>query len=304
VRPRISVIVPTFRRPALLQQCLDSLATQDCDASAFEIVVVDDGSNDSTPDVVRTARARMANLAYEAQPRNRGPAAARNRAVSTSRGDLLLFIDDDIVASHSLVSTHLRLHDGSSSDQGVLGLVEWLPSLHVTPFMRWLDSTTFQFAYGQMTAGRLAHPAEAFYTCNLSLHRSIFETVGGFDERFPYPAYEDTELATRLADKGFVLDYHPEALAWHARAITLPEFARRMERGAESAVLWQRVDPNVAVDVEGLARAARQPYRHLLLRLVAPLGLRFAGRDLRSNYYWSEIGRAYGRGLERARRAA
>ncbi|HET6908288.1 MAG TPA: glycosyltransferase [Mycobacteriales bacterium] len=299
VTPRVSVIIPTYRRPALLAQCLTSLAGQDAAAGSFEAVVVDDGSGDETPQVLQQHEQRLS-LSWCSQASNRGPAAARNKAVALARGDLLLFIDDDVVASPSLVTTHLRLHESTTDTEGVLGYVDWLPSLDVTPFMRWLDTTTFQFAYHELTPGRLPHPADAFYTCNLSMRRRIFEDVGGFDERFPYPAYEDTELACRLAEKGFTLEYRPEALGWHARAITLREFERRMSRVAESAVLWQQHEPDLTISVEGLAGAARPWWRHALLRLLSPLPVRVAGRDLRSNYYWSVIGRGYARGLARA----
>jgi GT2 family glycosyltransferase len=298
--PRMSVIVPTYRRPGLLSQCLSALAGQDAPAGSFEVVVVDDGSGDETAEVLRHHDGSLPALTWRSQPSNRGPAAARNEAVRLANGELLLFIDDDIVASPSLVATHLRLHESTSDKDGVLGFVDWLPSLRVTPFMRWLDTTTFQFAYHELSPGRLPHPADAFYTCNLSMRRGLFDDVNGFDERFPYPAYEDTELACRLADKGFTLDYRPEALAWHARAITLREFEQRMGKVAESAVLWQEGARDLSISVEGLAQAARPWWRHALLRLLAPLPFRVAGRNLRSNYYWSVVGRGYARGLRRA----
>jgi GT2 family glycosyltransferase len=239
-------------------------------------------------------------LTWQSQPVNRGPAAARNRAVEMASADLLLFLDDDIVATPNLVSTHLRLHENQPETHAVVGLVEWLPSLEVTPFMRWLDEHPFQFGYADLVPGRLPHPADAFYTCNLSLHRRLLDAVGGFDERFPYPAYEDTELACRLADKGLLLEFRPEALAWHSRAITLQEFSVRMQRVAESAVLWRQSSPTLPISVDGLAKAGRPWWRHVLLRLLSPLPMRVAGRDLRSNYYWSVIGRAYATGLARA----
>jgi len=307
VTPRVSVIIPTYRRPELLKKCLASLAEQDAAPTDVEVVVIDDASGDRTPQVLAKAAETMPALTWRSKAANEGPAAARNQAIALARGDLLLFLDDDIVATPTLVSTHLRLHDGEPETHAVVGLVEWLPALHVTPFMRWLDSTTFQFAYADMQPGRLPHPADAFYTCNLSLRRRMVDAVGGFDERFPYPAYEDTELACRLADKGLTLDYRPEALAWHSRAITMHEFSSRMGRVAESAVLWREHSHTLPISVDGLAGAARPWWRHTLLRLLSPIPLRVGGRDLRSNYYWSVVGRGYARGLSRAnagRRAA
>jgi GT2 family glycosyltransferase len=301
---RLAVVVPTYRRPDLLRRCLTSLREQTVSASSFEIAVVDDASADATPDVLRAAAEQMPNLVWASQPRNRGPAAARNRAVAMTSAPLVLFIDDDVVAAPDLVATHLRLHEGAPSTHGVVGLVEWLPELTVTPFMHWLDGTNLQFAFHTwLEPGPLGHPSDAFYTCNLSLHREIFEAAGAFDERFPYPAYEDIELGIRLAKLGFVLTYDPQALGWHARAITLPEFTSRMSKVAESAVLLRSSHPELNVDVDGPVSARRPAVVRAALRLVQGVLPRVGGKDVRSAYYWSEVGAAWQRGLHRAERA-
>jgi len=295
---RLTVVVPTYRRPELLRRCLDSLRDQSVAAAEFEVAVVDDASPDASPEVLRAAAAHMPNLVWESQPANRGPAAARNRAVGMSTAPLLLFMDDDVVAAPDLVATHLRLHEGAPTTHGVVGLVEWLPELEVTPFMHWLDGTNLQFAFHTwLQPGPLAHPSDAFYTCNLSLHREIFDAAGGFDERFPYPAYEDIELGVRLARLGFVLHYDPQALGWHARAITLEEFRARMSKVAESAVLLRASHPELDVDVDGPGAAGRPASVRRLLGLAQRVTPRLFGRDLRSAYFWSEVGAAWQRGL-------
>ena len=297
----LAVVVPTYRRPELLRRCLDALLTQDVEPGTFEVAVVDDGSGDATTVVLEEMSRRLPNLVWAAQPVNRGPAAARNRAVAMTTAPLLLFLDDDIVATPSLLRTHLDLHADAPPNRGFVGLVEWLPELHVTPFMRWLDSTYLQFAYQTtLRPGPLSHPSEAFYTCNLSLTRSMFDTVGGFDERFPYPAYEDIEIGVRLAEAGFELHYRPEALAWHSRAMTLRQFAARMEKVAESAVVLQQTHPELPVDTHGMLEASRPRWVRTALAVVAPLMPRIGRRNLRSALYWSTIAAAWSRGLSRA----
>ncbi|HVU73316.1 MAG TPA: glycosyltransferase [Mycobacteriales bacterium] len=295
----LTVIVPTYRRPALLRRCLASLREQTVDARAFTVSVVDDGSGDETPQLLEQLAATMPNLTWAVQPRNAGPAAARNRAVQQSGGALLLFVDDDVVARPELVERHLALHAAAAPQDGFVGRVQWEPTLAVTPFMRWLDGTDLQFRYETgLQPGLLASPEEAFYTCNLSLRREVFEASGGFDERFPYPAYEDIELGWRLGRAGFRLTYAPEALAYHARAITLREFTARMEKVAESAVLLQRTHPEVPVRIDVSA-----PPGALAAALTATLATivpRLGGRDVRSRHYWDAVTRAYARGRKRA----
>jgi glycosyltransferase involved in cell wall biosynthesis len=295
----ISVLVPTYKRPDLLGRCLASLAEQDVDATSFEVVAVDDGSGDATPRVLEEHAARMRNLRGFSLPANAGPAAARNRAINEAAGDLVLFVDDDIVAPPSLVATHLRLHDTARGDRhlGVLGRVDWHPDLEVTPFMHWLDTSGLQFGFDTwLQEGPVVPPAAAFYTCNLSMHRDLLAEVGAFDERFPYPAYEDMELAWRLERHGFRLEYRPEAQAFHARAIDLATFRARMAKVAESAALLRRVQPDFPIDETQFEGTV--PGRTELLRLR--LKARRGDASARARLYRAEIRAGYQEGRARA----
>jgi GT2 family glycosyltransferase len=296
----ITVVVPTFRRPRLLRRCLESLAIQEVDQARVEIIVVDDGSGDETAQVLAEARQRTPPLRPFTHSRNLGPAAARNRAVAEARGDVILFLDDDVVATPKLVATHLQIHRSSGDDAlGVLGLMRWDPGLRVTPFMRWLDRSGLQFGFDTwIREGAIDPPYAAFYTCNLSMRRRLVADAGGFDERFPYPAYEDMELAWRLAKTGFHLEHRPSALAYHARPIDLGSFAARMTKVGESAVLLKAVQPEIVIDEPDLGPAVRRRER-FALRIAAPLA-RFLGapRTL-ERHYRAEIAAAYAAGRER-----
>lgn len=296
----ISVIVPTFQRAALLQLCVESFDDQ-VDPPPFEVVVVDDGSDDDTAVVL----ARLANsrpwLRWSSQPVNKGPATARNVAISRARGRLLLFVDDDIVASPTLLREHDLLHDQASDDRfAVLGRIDWHPSLQITPFMRWLDRSGLQFAYQTwLREGPVELPAAAFYTANLSLPRQLVVDAGGFDERFPFPAYEDLELATRLTELGLRMDYRPGALAYHHRAIDRRTFVQRMRRVGEAAQLMRSIAPDFPIDDRALVGH----------RVAAPTrwlagGAALVRRDdaTRSAYYWASVAAAYDRGLRQPHR--
>src|SRR5581483_7297707 len=116
-----------------------------------------------------------------------------------------------------------------------------------------------------------------------SMRRELVTEAGGFDERFPFPAYEDLELATRLTDRGLRMEYRPSALAYHRRAIDLPTFRRRMAKVGESAELMRAVRPDFPIDDRALRehRASRRQHARTAARAV----LR---RDeaSRSRYYW------------------
>ena len=291
----LSVVIPTYRRPELLRRCLDALTQQDLAADRFEVVVVDDGSADATGEVLASATGNVVALT---QPANAGPAAARNRGIQAASTPLVLFLDDDVVAAPDLLSTHLAIH-GSAGDPllGVLGRVDWHPSIEPTAFMRWLDRSGLQFAYDTwLREGAVDPPYAAFYTANLSVPRALLLDEGGFDERFPYAAFEDMELAFRLTKRGFHMDYRPHARAFHTRAMALPDFSARMTKVGESAELMRRAAPEFALDDSQL-RAQDVGRLELIRRRVN--AARGSDRAL-SAYYWATVGRAYGRGRRRA----
>ena len=93
-----SIVVPTYRRAALLQQCLERLVAQDLDAGDYEIIVADDASSEATRRQVEawSRRSKMA-IHYIAPSEAHGPAAARNAAIAHSSGDYLALLDADDV---------------------------------------------------------------------------------------------------------------------------------------------------------------------------------------------------------------
>lgn len=288
--PELSVVVPTFQRAALLDRCLAAL-TAAAAGRPVEVVVVDDGSSDATPQVVAAYGGRLP-LTGLRQPANAGPAAARNRGLQACAGGLVLFVDDDVVVTPDLLSTHLRLHREAADPRlSVLGRVDWHPDLKVTPFMHWLDRSGLQFAYDTwLRPGPVDPPFAAFYTANISLSRARLEEVGGFDERFPFPAYEDMELAHRLTARGLRMEYHPEALAYHARAIDLATFRRRMAMVATSAALLRDAAPEFPLDDEDLRRHARRRRERWRLAARATLTRRQQAWDA---HYWAQVAQAY-----------
>jgi glycosyltransferase involved in cell wall biosynthesis len=296
----LSVVIPTYRRPELLARCLDSLQRQDVDPARFEVVVVDDGSGDATTGLLAAA-ANGGTVVALTQPRNAGPAAARNRGIHTATGELVLFLDDDVVAAPDLLSVHLAIHSQRADPLlGVLGRVDWDPSLTITSFMHWLDTSGLQFAYDTwLREGPVEPPYAAFYTANLSMRRELLVAENGFDERFPYPAFEDIELAFRLTGRGFHLDYQPSARGFHTRAMDLHGFAGRMHKVGESAELIRRAAPEFPLDDEQLAQQDVSTAELFRRALRAAAG----GKRGRAAYYWAVVGRAYARGREHAARS-
>ena len=240
----LSVVIPTKDRRQVLLDTLGELAEQEPPEGGVELVVVDNGSSDGTAGAVRErAGSYPHSLSVIVEPRP-GPATARNTGASASRGDVLLFLGDDMApATPGLLAEHARLHAARpDSAYSVLGRVTWNPAGEVTPFMEWLESAGIQFDFGSIGPGPVT-PSRFFCTAHVSLKRSLFEEAGGFDERFPDAAIEDIELGVRLEERGVELDYHPGLLVLHTHPTTRTDSVERLRRVGRSAALFHEIRP-------------------------------------------------------------
>ena len=242
--PFLSAIIPTKDRARALATTLEALAAQTEVEGGAEIVVADNGSGDETSQVLAAAAKRDPRLISVRQPKP-GPAAARNAAVAAASGEVLLLLGDDTApADGDLLAAHAALHRAQPDPAyAVLGRLEWAPQPPPTEFMRWLDAGGPQFHYFELSPGPV-DPSRYFYSSHLSLKRALFERAGGFDERFPFAAFEDTDIGDRLGRLGLRLEYHPELVAFHDHPTSLASSLNRMIVVGRSAALYNRLHPD------------------------------------------------------------
>lgn len=117
VSPQISVVVPTYNKSAYLELSLQSWRDQTF--RDYELIIVDDGSTDSTPDILSSFRDSLPIRAQRTE--NRGRAAARNHGIALARGDLLVFCDDDRVVHSEFLQAHLNAQDACVTGAVVIG---------------------------------------------------------------------------------------------------------------------------------------------------------------------------------------
>jgi GT2 family glycosyltransferase len=278
--PRVSVIVPTYQRAAALEKTLAALRGVDYPRNLLEIVVVDDGSTDSTAATV----ARFPDVRYVRQP-NQGVASARNHGARLASGEILMFVDDDIVIAPDNVRRHLEARE----DYGeciVAGHAEFDPKLRErlekTAFGRfrlWAEDLIQhdeQMRWG--TEGQVE--VSTVDTQNMTISRDLFWQVSGFDERFPVGA-EDQDLCwrARAAGAAIVRDLGIRVLH-NDRHCDLRSLCHREERGATGIVYMARKHPDFprpsSLDLNGPLRRTDSP------RLVARKILRSALTSRRS----------------------
>lgn len=295
----ISVVIPVRNRCDVLVRCLTALAGQQgLGPDSMEVIVVDDGSDDSTGAIVETLASRFPwSLACVRQPA-RGPAAARNRGLEAARGDLVLFINADTLATPGLVAEHLAFHHCEpEAGWALLGLFTWWPELEITPFMRWAERVWFK--YDQLLSGRTEPDFTFFYTCNLSIKREFLLAHGVFDEEFRGPALEDTELGYRLARQGLRLAFRPQALGYHDHPTDLASACRRMETvGRWAALIARKVPPRLVIDHYWPSIVRLPGMRLAVRRLIEPAARRLERRLVCHSLYKLVAMTYYVRGLD------
>lgn len=201
--PEAAVVFATHNRASRLEALLNSLAAQDFPGE-FEVVVVDDGSSDRTPEVL-AAEAKRGRLALTALRHEapRGPAAARNAGWRAARAPLVAFTDDDCAASPGWLAAGVRALR-ESPGFFVQGRTDPAPQELGAegPFSRTL---------------RVHEAGPYFQTCNVFYPRALLARLGGFDdETFTVPGGEDADLAWRAIEAGSEAVFAPTAQVFHA----------------------------------------------------------------------------------------
>ena len=249
----VSIIVPTFRRPSVLTETLAALIKLNHSKDAFEIIVVDDGSNDETSNVVKSFQDKFANLKYLPQS-NSGVATARNNGARAARGDILIFNDDDIIVAPDLIERHLR-HLREFGACLVNGHWEFAPAMadyfEQTPFGRF--RTNIEVWVKTDNDKKLlrdgVYESQTASACNLGVRRADYWRIGGFDEQFPFAGCEDHEFVIRARKLGYKFIYDFDLKLLHNdHRISVEQFGERQRRGAITKVLIAHKQPEEEAD--------------------------------------------------------
>ena len=232
--PFVSIVVPTYRRPARLADCLRSFTALDYPPDRFEVVVVDDGSG-APPEAAVAAAGRRVHTSLVVVE-HAGPAAARNAGAARAKGELLAFTDDDCrVTAGWLRAFAARFRTG---DGAMLG------GRTVNALTANACASASQVLIDYLYRHYNADPDNArfFASNNLAVPTDRFQHLGGFDTSFALAAGEDRELCHRWRGAGHRLVYVPDAIVLHAHALTLRQFWRQhFDYGRGAAHLRSRL---------------------------------------------------------------
>lgn len=247
--PWVSVVIATFNRSELLRHLLVDLDKQTLPRNAYEVVAVDDGSEEDV-------RAKLADLSpgyalrIERQA-NAGAAVARQRGVELARGTVIVVVDDDMRVASTFLERHLSKHEDDKTV--VLGRLRPDANLADMPlferfYARVLAKTAQAFASGQETVR-----GHNLYTGNVSFPRALFLDAGGFDPSFR--ALEDEELGIRFEKAGARFVFANDAESIHGSDWT--SMKKWMDRAFRDGVYQTKVSEKHPDHPES------SPWRHL-----------------------------------------
>jgi len=192
---------------------VDAVQVQDT-ALDYEILVVDDGSQDATAEVAETHGARVI------RQTNAGPAAARNAGARAARGEVLAFTDADCEPSPGWLEALCRPLLDDASLVAVKGAYRTRQRELVARFVQ----QEYEQKYCRLEQQETIDFVDT-YSC--AYRRAVFLENGGFDTAFPVPSVEDQELSFRLAAKGYRMVFSPSAIVYHIHDRTLGDYVRR-----------------------------------------------------------------------------
>jgi glycosyltransferase involved in cell wall biosynthesis len=272
----ISVVIPTYNRLPILRQCLQALERQETGGplQAYEVVLVDDGSTDDTVRWLDAHATAFPHLRLIRQDHG-GPAQGRNRGVEEARGDVIVFIDSDLV-----VTERFLLHHATALARA------WEQSGDRLCFTYGAVINTHNFEAPTSEPHKLRDLSWAYFaTGNVAIDRRVLEQSGLFDTGFRLYGWEDLELGERLRRMGVRLVRCPEAAGYHwhppLSLEQIPDLVRVERERAKMGLVFYRKHPTRRVRF-----IIQSTWLHLALWELLTLGGLINERSLRPLLRW------------------
>ena len=297
----LSVVMPTYDETERLKAALKSLSQQDYPHEAIQIIVVDDASPHLDSERLHAAVAPL-QLRLLRNEQNQGRARTRNTALRVASGEIVIFLDSDMIVGTNFLRAHAQRHQ-THAEAVFVGNVRFASEIPNTSLTRYIE-------------GRGVHrvdedkpiPFNCFVTGNSSVRRSTLLRVGFFDENLTAYGGEDLELGYRLHLAGIPLYYASEALSYHYHLRSLEPLCRLMQTYGNKSIpilLNKHPELDAVLRLDFLRTSAFSPRRLALQLALSPLihyPIRWLTRWLVKTYvpglffsylFWSSRTRGY-----------
>ncbi len=221
-----SVIVPTYNRADEISELLNSLVNQTIDDSLFEVIVVDDGSTDSTREIISNLHSKTSlNISFLKQD-HKGPGEARNFGMANAKGEYLLFIDSDCIANENwLTSYKIRLENEQKKPAGFGGPDKVLSIF--SPVQKAIDYSMTSFITTGGIRGHSKKGISKYYprSFNMGVRKDVVDKIGGMGK---LRHGQDIEFSHRILSTGEPVFKVDDAVVYHKRRMSIKKFFRQV----------------------------------------------------------------------------
>jgi len=213
-----SIIIPTYNRQTSLKKCLEALSIQLKGNKEYEVIVVDDTGAELPQTGDNSLNIRYLNANH------RGPAAARNLGISSSKGDIILFLDDDSLPLPGWFAATGKAWQAWPDSDGIGG---YIASDEKDNIYSKVNADLFNWvSWESMHGGRCIF----ICTCNAGYKKTSLEMVGGFDASFKNASGEDRDINIRLFNKNGILRLDKNITVYHDQGAKFSSFTGRYLR--------------------------------------------------------------------------
>jgi glycosyltransferase involved in cell wall biosynthesis len=235
---KFSVLIPTYQRREKLAKMLD-LVAQQTGLSDGEVIVGVDGSTDGTLEYLQKRSLDYPCPLHFFRIENSGRSVIRNQLIDRAKGDILIFIQDDIMVRQSWLESHLHAHQDYVG--AVIGHVTWYPKQNISAYMEWLENGGHMLDFSSLRDG---HETDFwhFYMGNLSVPRNLIKSLR-FDETLPCYGWEDILFGLAFVREGNKVYYKASASAFHWDEYLEENLGEYMQKVGRSAVVAEQKYP-------------------------------------------------------------
>ncbi len=217
----VSVIVPAYNAQSHLDDCLTALENQSLARDLYEIIVVNDGSQDNTGAIANQFNVTVINQ------QNQGPAVARNEGVRHASGEIVVFTDADCVPDKLFLEEILKPFDNPA-----IVAVKGAYRTRQTGIWARFAQVEFMERYAKLSRSENIDFVDSYAA---AFRKDVFEKVGGFDAHFPVANNEDVDLSYKIAHLGSMMAFNPKAIVYHIH----PDSARKYLKLKFSRAYWR-----------------------------------------------------------------
>jgi glycosyltransferase involved in cell wall biosynthesis len=248
---KISVVIPTYNRLYYLKDCLNSLVRQTYNKELFEVIVINDGSSDSTEHFLKEFKEKVEiNFNYITHT-NRGVSFSRNVGIYYSMGEYVAFTDDDCIVPEDWLLRIDQLFDSVGGNiAGIGGPLDCITEdrkFFVSKFIQYIDEFNYIPVMGRyfiypVHISRLKGDEQIPYlrTSNAIFRKSCLKEIGGFDVDFKKPGGEDPDLCYRLLNLNYSFYFDKKLVVLHRSRESFSCYFRSLKSYLEGEIRKSR----------------------------------------------------------------